>query len=101
MSTLGYLDSNVFMHVLFPHDAQYPRAAAVMAGLQDGSLTGRFDPLVIHELAYVLPRLGHLPDRSAVVRHLQGILSAPGVECDERDRLLVALNRWLLRGGSF
>jgi predicted nucleic acid-binding protein len=98
---LGYLDTNLFVHALFPQDTQYARCRAIVADLEQGVATGWLDPLVIHELTYVLLNLRRFSDRAAVERYLRGIVRSPGVQSAERDTILAALSRWASRGGGF
>jgi predicted nucleic acid-binding protein len=98
---LGYLDSALFIYALFPEDARHARCRAILADLQTGDAEGRLDPLVLHELATILPTLRQFPDRQAVARYLRGLLSARGIVAEQRDLLLAALLRWTERGGGF
>ncbi len=98
---LGYLDTNPFVHALFPQDPHYPRCRVLITELNGGNAEGWLDPLVIHELTYVLLRLPHFPDRTAVEVYPQDILRAPGVRAPQRALLLAALARWAGRGGGF
>lgn len=98
---LGYLDTNLFVHALFPNDAQYPRCQAILTALGQGEAEGWLDPLVIHELTYVLLNLRRFPDRTAVEVYLRDLLRAPGVRAPQRALLLAALARWAGRGGGF
>ena len=98
---LGYLDTNLFVHALFPRDPQHPRCQAIVTALGQGTVEGWIDPLVIHELTYVLLRLRPFPDRAAVEVYLRDLLRYPGVQAPQRPLLLAALSRWASRGGGF
>lgn len=98
---IGYLDTNLFVHALFPRDPQYARCRAILTALGQGTAEGRLEPTVVHELTYVLLKLGRFPDRAAVEVYLRSILGAPGIHAPERNLLLAALSRWASRGGGF
>lgn len=98
---LGYLDTNLFVHALFPHDPQHARCQAILTALGQGTAEGRLEPTVVHELTYVLLRLGWFPDRAAVEVYLHNLLRAPGIQTPDRDLLLAALSRWASHGGGF
>lgn len=98
---LGYLDTNLFVHALFPNDAHASRCQALLSALDEGRAEGWLDPLVIHELTYVLLNLRRFPDRTAVEAYLRDLLRAPGVRAPQRALLLAALARWASRGGGF
>ncbi|MGN6813633.1 MAG: type II toxin-antitoxin system VapC family toxin [Thermomicrobiales bacterium] len=98
---LGYLDTNLFVHALYPHDPHYPRCRALLAGLADGTATGRLDVVVVYELTFILARRRRFPDHPAIERYLRGILAAPGVQVDARATLLAALSRWATHGVGF
>jgi predicted nucleic acid-binding protein len=97
----GYLDTNIFVHALFPRDAQHARCRTILAALEQGTGEGILDPLVIHELTYLLLRLPHFLDRAAVEVYLRDLLRMTGVQASQRSLLLAALSRWASRGGGF
>jgi predicted nucleic acid-binding protein len=98
---LGYLDTNLFVHALYPNDPHYPRCRALLAGLAAGTATGWLDVVVVYELTFILARRRRFPDRPAIERYLRGILAAPGVQADDRATVLAALSRWATHGVSF
>lgn len=97
-ATLGYLDTNLFVHALYPNDPHYPRCRALLAALADVTATGWLDVVVVYELTFILARRRRFPDRQAIERYLRGILAAPGVQVDDRATLLAALGRWRAPG---
>lgn len=97
----GRLDTNIFVHALFPRDTQYARCRAIIAALGDGSGEGWLDPLVVHELTYVLLRVRQFRDRAAIGIYLRDLLRMPGLQTAQRSLLLTALARWATRGGGF
>jgi predicted nucleic acid-binding protein len=97
----GYLDTNIFVHALFPRDTQHARCRAILAALEQATGEGLLDPLVIHELTYLLLRLPHFSDRAAVEVYLRDLLRMTGVQAPQRPLLLAALSRWASRGGGF
>ena len=100
-AVLGYLDTNLFVHALYPDDPHYPRCRALIAALADGTATGWLDVVVVYELTFILARRRRFPERAAIERYLRGILAAPGVQVDNRPTLLAALGRWATRGVGF
>jgi hypothetical protein len=51
------------------------------------------DPLVLHELTYVLPRYVQQMSRQDVARYLAVVLSWPGIIGD-KDTMIDAVQRW-------
>jgi predicted nucleic acid-binding protein len=100
-ATLGYLDTILFVHALYPNDSHYPRCRALLAGLATGTATGWLDVVVVYKLTFILARRRRFPDRPAIERYLRGLLAAPGVQVDDRPALLAALGRWATRGVGF
>ncbi len=98
---LGYLDTNLFVHALYPNDPHYLRCRALLAALADGTATGWLDVVVVYELTFILARRRRFPDREAIERYLRGILAAPGVRTEDRPALLTALGSWATRGVGF
>lgn len=75
----GWLDTNLFVHALFPRDPHYVRCQAIFDALESGAAEGWIEPMVVHELTYVLGRLPSLRDRTAVHEYLRTVLSKDGV----------------------
>jgi predicted nucleic acid-binding protein len=92
----GLLDTNVFVHALL-HDDHSHECQRFLTRVQTGEIRARLEPLVVHELTYMLPRVIKQMDRSAVADLLVGILGWEGIQAD-RSLLMAAINR--LRNGS-
>ncbi|HET8629781.1 MAG TPA: type II toxin-antitoxin system VapC family toxin [Thermomicrobiales bacterium] len=98
---LGWLDTNLFVHALFPRDPHYARCQRILAALDAGTAEGWLDPLVVHDLTYVLGRLPQFPDRAAIQGYLRTILLTEQIRADDKPALLAAVARWVMRGGGF
>jgi predicted nucleic acid-binding protein len=98
---LGWLDTNLFVAVLFPRDRNYPRCAALFAELERGEAEGWIDPTVVHELTYVLMRTGRFPGREAIHDYVRSVLLLTGVRAHEKEALLDAIARWQIHGVGF
>jgi predicted nucleic acid-binding protein len=98
---LGWLDTNLFVHALYRGDPEYRKCAEIIGGLQDGSVTGWIDRLVVHELTYVLKRLPQFPSMSEVHGYVRNILLAEGIRADDKSALLEALARWAAQEVGF
>jgi predicted nucleic acid-binding protein len=98
---LGWLDTNLFVYVLFPNDPHHSRCAALMRALQDGRTEGWIDTVVVHELTYVLSRTGLFPTRQAVHAYIRSILLTDTIHADDKDGLVDAVSRWATLGVGF
>ncbi len=98
---LGWLDTNIFIHALFPRDPHYPRCQELLRALDEGTAEGWLDPMVVHELSYVLGRLPAFRDRAAIAGYLRPILLTEQILTDDKPALLAAVARWTARGGGF
>jgi predicted nucleic acid-binding protein len=67
--------------------------AHFLAALAIGSIHARLDPLVLHELSYILPRYIKQMSRSDVGDYLLMVLDWPGVHAD-KDLLKDVVDRW-------
>lgn len=88
----GFLDTNVFVHALL-RDDQSEECQRFLATVQEGRNRARLDPLVMHELSYVLPRVIKQMDRAEVADFLEAVLGWKGIDAD-RTLLAEALRRW-------
>ncbi len=99
----GWLDANIFIHALFLGDPHGAPCRTVLGHLLDGSGEGWLDPVTLHELTYVLPRV--LPDKFArrqdVYEYLTGYLTCETVLGDDKPSLIEALRIWADTGGRF
>lgn len=98
---LGWIDTTIFVAVLFPHDPSYPACAALLLALEQGEAEGWIDPTVVHELTYVLRRTGLFPDREAIHTYVRSILLLGGVRAHDKDVMLDAIAQWQIRGIGF
>ena len=100
-SELGYLDTNLFVHALYPNDPHYPRCLAILTALAEGEATGWLDAIVVYELTFILGRRRRFPDRRSIARYVRGIIETPGVVAADKGLLLAALDRWVAQGIGF
>jgi len=98
---LGWLDTNLFVHLLFPGDPHFGRCSAIVRALEDGRADGWIDPVVIHEMTYVLQRTQLFPTREAVHEYIRNVLLIESVHAYDKDGLLETLASWAESGTSF
>ncbi|NMP22623.1 PIN domain-containing protein [Sulfobacillus harzensis] len=89
----GYVDTNVFLHAQ-AHDAHTPACRALLRAAAAGTLILRLDPLVVHELTYVLPRYVKAMTRADVALYCRSVLQWPGIHLEERPFWLAVLETW-------
>jgi predicted nucleic acid-binding protein len=108
---LGFLDTGLFIHALFSRDRQAAYCAAILEALERDEAEGWVDVTVVHEATYalrVVPGFQHIGaggrreiNRRAVHAYLRPLLLLPGVRADDREALVVALDRWATTGVAF
>lgn len=98
---LGWLDTNLFIHSLFPADTHYPRCQVILRALDDGRAEGWIDIIVLHELTYNLLRLRFGADRQGAAEYIRGILRHGSIMADNKPAMLTALDRWADHGVGF
>jgi len=98
---LGFLDTNLFVHSLYSNDRHYARCRQIIATLEDGSAQGWLDVTIVYELTFILARGRRFTDRMAIAHYVQSIISLAGVDVENEDFLLAALDRWARRGVGF
>lgn len=89
----AWIGTNVFLHA----QATDPHSAAcrgLLRAVQAGRRTVCIDPLVVHELTYVLPRFRKGMTRDDVALYCQSVLKWPGVEIEDRSLWVEALATW-------
>jgi predicted nucleic acid-binding protein len=91
---LGWLDTNVFVHVLYPGDREHQRCRALVEALEDDRAQGWLSFAVMHELTYTLSRKPGFGTRTAIAIYVNSILSYPGVLADDKDVLVNTVARW-------
>jgi predicted nucleic acid-binding protein len=94
VTQLGWLDTNIFVHALFPRDPHYERCVELLQALEDGQATAGLSPLVVHELTYVLLRLPPFRSRADVYRYIHAYLLADAIQVEEKDHVIQALTLW-------
>jgi len=92
----GWLDANLFIHVLFPGDPHSSRCREILDALMDGSGVGYLDPVTVHELTYALQKVRpeSFSDRKEVFKYLSAFITLDTVHIDEKDTLLKGLWYW-------
>lgn len=98
---LGWLDTNIFVHASYRRDPLFARCRAIMESLQSGEAVGWIDPLVIHELTYVLQRQAQFPTKRDAYQFIRDIVVSDGVHVVEQGDAMAALARWATQGVSF
>ena len=88
----GLLDTNVFLHA-HTTDTHSVECRRFLAAVSRGDIQAILDPLVAHELSYVLPRLIKQMTRRDVAGYILQVLSWEGVR-GEKDLLADAVSIW-------
>jgi predicted nucleic acid-binding protein len=88
----GVLDTNVFVHAQTTDDHS-AECRGFLGALERGDVEARLEPLVLHELSYVLPRYVKQMSRVGVAAYLLTVLSWPGVQGD-KSLMADAVERW-------
>lgn len=92
---LGWLDTNVFVHVLYPGDREHRRCRAIVEALADDHAQGWLSFAVMHELTYTLSRKPGFGTRTAIATYVNSLLSFPGVLAHDKVTLVNTLARWI------
>lgn len=90
--TDSLLDTNVVLHAQ-TNDHLSGECKRFLAALRRGTLRARLEPVVLHELTYVLPRYLKQLDRTDVAAYLRSMLTWPGIQGDI-DLMDETLRRW-------
>ena len=98
---LGWLDTNIFVHSLFPNDQPYPRCQAILKALDEHRAEGWVDVGVLHEVTYSLTRMRLFPNRLSIYTYIEEFLSNPSVHADDKSSLLDATYHWATSGVGF
>jgi predicted nucleic acid-binding protein len=88
----GLLDTNVVVHIFDPPPLG-SECAAFLQAVAAGRIRTVLDPLVVHELTYVLPRVRKTMQRADVAQFLVDLVNLPGVIAD-KNLLVETLQRW-------
>ncbi|HLG74271.1 MAG TPA: hypothetical protein VK009_27940 [Chloroflexota bacterium] len=103
MVEYGWLDTALFIHLLFQNDRLRPRCREIVHQLETDEATGWFDVLVIHELTYSLPRtkLPQFATRQGIADYIRGFVELDSVQAESKDELLEGLELWAQGRVSF
>lgn len=88
----GLLDTNVFIHA-HSNDRHAEECRRFLSALEQGRLTARIEPLVLHEMSYALPHYVRQMTKEDVADYLLMVLSWDGV-LGEKELLAEAVYRW-------
>ncbi len=92
----GWLDTNVFIHALCEGDLEHRRSAEILYSLENDEARAALDPLVVHELTYVLPRVvkNRFCSRQDIFEFIAPYLALENIYIDQRQSLIDALRLW-------
>jgi predicted nucleic acid-binding protein len=88
----GLLDTNVFIHA-HTQDSLSEECRRFLNALEAGRVTARLEPIILHELSFVLPRVLKQMTRADVAEYLLVVLSWDGVQ-GEKGLMADAVERW-------
>jgi predicted nucleic acid-binding protein len=91
---LGWIDTNIFIHLLFTRDREYKRCRAISDALERGEAEGWLDITVIHELTYYLSRHRNFPDRTAICDYIRTFLEMDAIRANDKAALRDVLLHW-------
>jgi len=89
---VGLIDTNIFFHAQ-THDAHSEECSRFVEALERGEIQAVLDPIVLHELSFVLPRYVKQMTRQDVATYLLVVLSWPGIQGD-KTTMADAVQRW-------
>ncbi len=89
----GLLDTNVFLHAQ-AHDAHTEVCRRLLHAIAAGDRAAWIDPMVLHELTYVLPRYVKGMPRCAVSLYVRTVLSWPGIRMEDKPFWTSVLDTW-------
>lgn len=94
------LDSNVVLEAV-KHGDNAEACEWLLRQVGDGSIRVIVEPIVVHELTYVIPRYLKQATRPQIARIILSVLQAPGAE-DPTGMLVTAVRSWRdTQGQSF
>src|SRR5688572_13500180 len=88
----GLLDTNIFIHAM-THDAQSEECRRFLLALEEGRVEAWLDPLVLHELSYVIRTYLKQSSRESIARYLLVVLQWQGILGD-KDLMVNTVERW-------
>lgn len=74
----GLVDTNIFLHA-HTSDAHAEECRQFLSMIESGHLRARLEPIVLHELSYVLPRSIKQMTKRDVAEYLITVLSWAGI----------------------
>ena len=89
----SYLDSNILVHALRDPETLGVDCSRLLNALQAGAIRAYLDPVVLHELTYVLLRVFKSMSKADVASMLVGLVSWPGIDA-EKEVLTGTLQLW-------
>jgi predicted nucleic acid-binding protein len=89
----SYIDSNVLIHALRDPQTLGVDCSRLLSALELGSIRAFLDPVVVHELTYVLRRVFKSMSKADVASMLIGFVSWPGIDA-EKEVLTDTLQLW-------
>lgn len=98
---LGWLDTNIFVHSLYVNDTHCGRCRSLLEAISRGDAEGWVDPIVLHELTYVITRRQLFPTREAIHQYVRSMLIWENLHAEDKDGLLQALARWARQNVGF
>lgn len=91
--TEGFVDTNVFLHAQ-SHDEHSRWCRELLRCAANGTLSLAIDPIVLHELTYVLPRYVQQMGRRDVALYLRTVVAWPGIVLHDEPFWLSVLDTW-------
>jgi predicted nucleic acid-binding protein len=99
---VGLIDTNIFFHAQ-THDAHSEECSRFVEALERGDIQAILDPIVLHELSFVLP-LCQADEPTDVATYLLVVLSWPGVLGDKdtmADAVQLGCHTWPLLADAY
>jgi len=88
----GIIDTNVFVHS-HRQDEHGEECSRLLRAVERGEIFIQLEPMIVHELSYVLPRHVSTMGRLEFIEYMLTVLSWPGIQGDVA-LIQAALTRW-------
>jgi len=88
----GLLDTNIFLHS-HTSDTHAEECRQFLSKIESGHIRARLEPIVLHELSYMLPRYLRQMTKRDIGEYLVTVLSWVGIVGDT-DLMIDTVNRW-------
>ena len=88
----GPIDTNVFIHAQTT-DRLSAECRRFLDAVENGRVAATLEPLVLHELSYVLTRVRPQLTRAQIADYLLSVVAWPGIQAD-KPLLTDAIQRW-------